>query len=168
MSIALYFISMGERSRTDEQIDLQQDTSTAANFIAKFLRKWQKAFAANSNVDLLSVFPTRYSTRLTTMKEQKAGWCAYFIFDVTLIHYPVSKAISTTAVGATNATTEQTFPINLGTSELASSVGVTTIVFPLSDSVRDLLGASEHDSTNLQSQSISIKLSNAIKTSQII
>lgn len=166
LSIALYLWAWEKIA--DGWADwLAADTSTAASFYAKVLCKLQKAFAANSNVDLLSVFP-RYSTRLATMKQQKAGWCSYFIFDVTLIHWWVSKVISTAAVGAMNATTEQTFPINHGTSELASSVGVTTIMFPLSESVWDLLGASEHDSTNLQSLSISIKLSNAIKTSQII
>jgi len=46
-------------------------------------------------------------------------------------------------------------------------MGVTTVVFPLSESVQELLGVNSHDIT-MQSQSLSINLATTIESSQII
>lgn len=48
-----------------------------------------------------------------------------------------------------------------------SSVGKVTVVFPLSESVQDLLGISTHDVTT-QSLSLSSKLTTTIESSQIL
>ncbi len=68
---------------SDEQIGSQRCKSTAAQFNAKVLRKLRKAFAANSDTDLLSIFPAEYSVRLGEMKKQKAGkgTCLIFYMD---------------------------------------------------------------------------------------
>lgn len=47
------------------------------------------------------------------------------------------------------------------------SIGVTTVVFPLSESVQNLLGVSTHDITT-QSQFLSINLATTIESSQFI
>ena len=72
-----------KRNLEDEKIISQSCTSVAANFNAKVLRKLQKAFAANPDTDLLSIFPTGYSARLNRMKTQKAGrgFCLILYFN---------------------------------------------------------------------------------------
>lgn len=64
----------------DEETGSQRCPSAAANFNAKVLRKLQKAFTDNPDANLISVFPTEYSLRLSTKKKQKAGKCIYLIF----------------------------------------------------------------------------------------
>ena len=64
---------MMKRVGMDEQMSSMRYTSVAANFNAKVLRKLQKAITANPDTDLLSIFPTEYSVRLSRMKQQKAG-----------------------------------------------------------------------------------------------
>ncbi len=68
--------------RADEPIDSQYCMSAAANFNAKVLRKLQRAFAANPDTDLLSIFPAEYSARLGRMKKQKSGKGACLIFHL--------------------------------------------------------------------------------------
>ncbi len=69
--------------RPDEKIGSQRCMSPAAQFNAKVLRKLRKAFAANPDTDLLSIFPVEYSVRLGSMKKQKAGKpiCLKFYLD---------------------------------------------------------------------------------------
>ncbi len=69
-----------KRSRAYEQVDSQLCRPAATSFNAKVLRKLQNAFNANSDVDLLSIFPTEYSARLRRKKKQEAGECARLIF----------------------------------------------------------------------------------------
>lgn len=71
--IALHLTSMMKRVGTDEQMSSMRYTSVVANFNAKVLRKLQKAIAANPDTDLLSIFPTEYSVRLSRLKKQEAG-----------------------------------------------------------------------------------------------
>jgi len=67
-----------------------------------------------------------------------------------------------------SAPTEQDPTINHHTNGLASSIGIATVVFPLSESVQTLLGVHAHTISNGQSQPLSINLSNIIKISEII
>ena len=47
--------------------------SEAAKFNHMILRKLQRAFETDPDIDLLSKFPTGYSTRLAGRKEQDEG-----------------------------------------------------------------------------------------------
>ncbi|KAL2037481.1 hypothetical protein N7G274_009762 [Stereocaulon virgatum] len=130
----------------DEQTGSQRCPSAAANFNAKVLRKLQKAFTDNPNANLLSVFPTEYSLRLGTKKKQ--------------------KAISVTATVATmNTPAERYSSADYRTSELTSSIGATTVVFPLSESVQHLLGNHTHDISTLLCQLTSAISSSPAKLS---
>ena len=55
------------------RIEEETDTSEAAKFNDRVLRKLQRAFAADPEDDLLANFPTGYSARLAGRKEQVAG-----------------------------------------------------------------------------------------------
>ena len=76
-------------------------------------------------------------------------------------------ASAVAAVKTTSAPAEQHVALNHLTNDLTSSMGVTVVVFPLSESVRDLLGVSTHDIT-IQSRSLSINLATTIESSEII
>jgi len=65
-----------------------------------------------------------------------------------------------------SAPAEQHSLANHRTSELTSSIGATTVVSPLSDSVQILLGVHTH--STMQPQSLSINLRNTIESSQVI
>ncbi len=67
-----------------------------------------------------------------------------------------------------SAPTEQDPTINHHTNGLASSIGIATVVFPLSESVQTLLGVHAHTISNGHSQSLSTNLNNIIKISEII
>lgn len=144
-----------EQIRADEKISSQRCTPASANFNARVLRKLQKAFAANPDTDLLSAFPTEYSARLDRMKKQEAG-------------DKVSEASVIASVDTISDPAKQCYAIKHRTSELTPSIGSARVVFPLVESVQDLLRVHTHDISTLQPQSLSINLSNAIKSSEII
>ena len=60
-------------TRKKARAEEETDTSEAAKFNDRVLRKLQRAFAADPEGDLLANFPTGYSTRLAGRKEQVAG-----------------------------------------------------------------------------------------------
>jgi len=80
----------------------------------------------------------------------------------------VSEVSVIAAVDTMSAPAEQHSSANHRTSEFTSSIGATTIVFHLLESVQDLLGVHTHDISTLRSQSLSINLGNIIESSQII
>ncbi len=67
-----------------------------------------------------------------------------------------------------SASIEQDLTINHHTNGLASSIGIATVVFPLSESVQTLLEIHAHTISNGHSQSLSTNLNNIIKISEII
>ena len=77
--------------------------------------------------------------------------------------------ISVTATVATmNTPAERYSSVNYYTSELTSSIGVTTVVFPLSESVQHLLGVHTDDISTLQPQSLLTNLRDIIESGQVI
>jgi len=81
---ASFEIHKMERIQTDESMKSQSSRSAAANFNAKVFRKLQNAFAANPEIDLLSMFPTNYSERLNGKMNQEAGKTICPIFHLEL------------------------------------------------------------------------------------
>lgn len=78
-------------------------------------------------------------------------------------------SVSVTATVATmNTPAERYSSANYRTSELTSSIGATTVVFPLSESVQHLLGVHTHDISTLQPQSLSTNLRDIIESGQVI
>ena len=81
--------------------------------------------------------------------------------------YKIPEVSVGAAVETISAPAEHHDENNHHKSKLISSLGVTSVVFPLSESVQDLLGVSIHNITT-QSPSLSINLATTIKSSQII
>lgn len=146
----------------DEQIDSQRNRSPAANFNAKVFRKLPKAFAASPDANLLPIFSKESSARLSKMKEQKR---ARVLGSYSTL---IDKVLEVDVVAAVHLPEEQDSVISRRMRELALAIGATTVVFPLSESVQDLLGAHAHDINTIRSQSLPIILTNAIESSQII
>ena len=134
---------MAKRRRGEEQTNLQT-TSVAAVFNHRVLRKLHNALSANPEIDLLSVFPGQYSTRLSTMQKQE-----------TTGSLTISGANLNTATSAADESADS-----------RCFDGIPTVVFPLSDTVKDLLEINTHNAQC--SQLMAVKLHKTIKTSSMI
>ncbi len=75
---------------------------------------------------------------------------------------------ATATVAMMNTPAERYSSANHRTSELTSSIGATTVVFPLSESVQHLLGIHTDDISTLQPQSLSTNLRDIIESGQVI
>lgn len=64
---------MAKRLRTDRGNKDLYDTSPATRFNSLIIKKLKKALLADASVDLLTLFPTEYSTRLAKMKSYQDG-----------------------------------------------------------------------------------------------
>lgn len=64
---------MAKRLRTEGGNEDLCGTSAATRFNSMIIKKLRRALLADASVDLLTVFPTEYSTRLARMKNRQDG-----------------------------------------------------------------------------------------------
>lgn len=69
---------MAKQLRTDGGTDDLYGTSAATRFNSLIVKKLRRALLADASVDLLTVFPTEYSTRLARMKKHQGSEYACF------------------------------------------------------------------------------------------
>lgn len=160
-----------KKARADED----PNASDAAKFNDRVLRKLQRVFAADPEDDLLANFPTGYSTRLAGRKRQDEELEA--AANVTNLNVLVERDCTTEDTSEHNgAVVRDTARVPVEqTSELRStaaglgllSVSTAVVVFPLSESVQDLLGAHAGELSS-SSQSLWIKLYNLVDTGEIV
>lgn len=112
---------MAKRRREEAQSNPQL-RSAASEFNRRILRKIQNALSADPEIDLLSVFPMQYSARLSTMLTQKPA-----------------GAREDTTVSEPNVTDEKSTEFEKGIVDTTSLDEIASVVFPLSDSVQEIL-----------------------------
>lgn len=66
-------ITMAKRLRTNEGNKDLHGTSPATRFNSLIINNLKRALLADASVDLLTLFPTEYSTRLARMKNYQDG-----------------------------------------------------------------------------------------------
>ncbi|KAL8838835.1 MAG: hypothetical protein Q9170_001990 [Blastenia crenularia] len=152
-----------KRPRVDEETNSQSPTSAAANLNTKVLRKLQQAFEADPTIDLLSIFPTGYSTRISRMRKQDVGRAQSLSYSS--LTYMLSEVSAVTPFDTRNYPTEEHDTRKSCRSKSTSSINSAEIIFPLSQSVETLLRTHTVDISTFH---LSMSLSTAIESSEII
>ncbi|CAF9934667.1 MAG: hypothetical protein ALECFALPRED_006055 [Alectoria fallacina] len=155
-------------TRKKARAEEETDTSEAAKFNDRVLRKLQRAFAADPEGDLLANFPTGYSTRLAeaqaAARVDKSNVSAKKVCSTK----SMSEADRATVADAARVPVEQTPEVRTTAAGLGLlSLSTAAIVFPLSEPVQGLLGVHAHE-LSAASPSLWNKLYNLIDASEII
>ncbi|KAI9855634.1 MAG: hypothetical protein M1813_009680 [Trichoglossum hirsutum] len=140
------------RTSSDGLLRGTSSPSPASKLNLRVLKKLQKEFNANPEVDLMSKFPTDYSNRLARVNQPKEGP----EFPPSLPSVAISPHLRA----------------HNDVDSLLPPLSATAIVFPLSPSVQDILGINERHLSGLDRQTttagIREPLANVIRTGEIL
>ncbi|KAL9129206.1 MAG: hypothetical protein Q9217_002275 [Psora testacea] len=153
---------MVSKQRRHGKANIQPRISSATRFNTMVLRKLQNAIAKEPEVDLISIIPTGYSVRLMGMKRQESNKRSHQAKE------KASNSNTALAIEDTRECNSQHMADDQSFNELADSIGTTVVTFALSESVQHLLGVHTNGVKDSCFQSLSGKLSDVIKASELI